>query len=304
MINRTWLCTFKTLVEVGHFTQTAEKLFMTQPGVSQHVRKLEQACGHTLLTRYQKRFDLTEQGQLMYQYACQIEQQENDLAEAMQLDSPHIGECSLACSGAIALSLYPKLLELQTQFPQLQLPVEAAPNSSILTGVHEGRIDFGIVTTIDHPELYHVNDLGDEELCLILPKAYAGQPLDFDALNTIGLIAHPDAERYLNLYFARCGEDALQQLNADVFYRSGYMNQIHQILLPVAAGLGFTVLAQSAVESCSFKDDLFIYQPNAAIKLPLSLIHKAQRHLPARKSLIKEFIIEQFILESGVKMKP
>ena len=32
MLNPVWLHTFKTLIEVGHFTQTAEKLFMTQPG--------------------------------------------------------------------------------------------------------------------------------------------------------------------------------------------------------------------------------------------------------------------------------
>ncbi|TMN84121.1 LysR family transcriptional regulator, partial [Pseudoalteromonas phenolica] len=42
MINPTWLNTFCTLVEVNHFTQTAERLFMTQSGVSQHIKKLEQ----------------------------------------------------------------------------------------------------------------------------------------------------------------------------------------------------------------------------------------------------------------------
>ncbi|QIA65943.1 LysR family transcriptional regulator [Vibrio astriarenae] len=297
MLNRTWLSTFKTLVEVGHFTQTAEKLFMTQPGVSQHVSKLEQACGHPLLTRYQKRFDLTEQGRLMYQYACQIEQQESDLAEAMQLDSPHIGECKLACSGAIALYLYPKLLDLQSRHPQLQLPVEAAPNTSILSGVHEGRLDFGIVTTIDHPELYTIAPLGDEELCLILPKSLAMSGLSFDDLNRVGLIAHPDAERYLNLYFSQCGESELEQLNADAFYRSGYMNQIHQILLPVSKGLGFTILAQAAIESSEFREDLVVYQPSKPVKLPLSLVHKAQRQLPARKRLVRDYIIEQFVSE-------
>ncbi|WP_227664755.1 LysR family transcriptional regulator [Marinobacter litoralis] len=34
MINTTWLRTFCTLVEVGHFTRTAERLHMTQSGVS------------------------------------------------------------------------------------------------------------------------------------------------------------------------------------------------------------------------------------------------------------------------------
>lgn len=51
MLNPVWLTTFKTLIEVGHFTKTAEKLFMTQPGVSQHIRKLEESCGAALIER-------------------------------------------------------------------------------------------------------------------------------------------------------------------------------------------------------------------------------------------------------------
>ncbi|MGC7906805.1 helix-turn-helix domain-containing protein [Vibrio anguillarum] len=41
-----WLNTFKTLVDIGHFTKAAELLHMTQPGVSQHINKLEAACGY------------------------------------------------------------------------------------------------------------------------------------------------------------------------------------------------------------------------------------------------------------------
>ena len=48
MLNPVWLKTFVTLIETGHFTKTAEKLFMTQPGVSQHIAKLEQASKYLL----------------------------------------------------------------------------------------------------------------------------------------------------------------------------------------------------------------------------------------------------------------
>jgi DNA-binding transcriptional LysR family regulator len=67
MLNPLWLHTFKTLIEVGHFTQTAEKLYMTQPGVSQHIKKLESACGYALIKREKKSFELTEQGQRVYE---------------------------------------------------------------------------------------------------------------------------------------------------------------------------------------------------------------------------------------------
>lgn len=47
MINLVWLKTFCTLVEVGHFTKTADMLFMTQSGVSQQVKKIRTATQYT-----------------------------------------------------------------------------------------------------------------------------------------------------------------------------------------------------------------------------------------------------------------
>ena len=66
MINITWLRSFCTLVEVGHFTRTAERLHMTQSGVSQHVRKLEQQLGAELLVRQGKQFSLSDAGERLY----------------------------------------------------------------------------------------------------------------------------------------------------------------------------------------------------------------------------------------------
>ena len=69
MINPIWLDTFITLVETGNFTRTAEQRFMTQPGVSQHLKKLEEVCQCELVVRLGKGIQLTEQGQRVYQYA-------------------------------------------------------------------------------------------------------------------------------------------------------------------------------------------------------------------------------------------
>ena len=59
MLNATWLETFTTLAEEGHFTRAAQRLNMTQPGVSQHLRKLEQQLGQRLIARDGKAFTLT-----------------------------------------------------------------------------------------------------------------------------------------------------------------------------------------------------------------------------------------------------
>ena len=62
VINSQWLRTFITLVELKHYSQTADKLCMTQPGVSQHIKKLEAQMGARLLNRIGKKFELTEAG--------------------------------------------------------------------------------------------------------------------------------------------------------------------------------------------------------------------------------------------------
>jgi DNA-binding transcriptional LysR family regulator len=171
MLNPNCLNTFKTLIDIGHFTRTAEALFMTQPGVSQHIRKLEESCGQSLLRRDKKSFELTDQGQRVYDCAKQLALNEIDLLEKLSFDDPFAGHYQLACSGSLALLLYPQLLALQSQHPQLIAQLEAAPNHRILSEVQQGRTDIGIVTHIPNPSLFDVETLGGEPLCLIFPTS-------------------------------------------------------------------------------------------------------------------------------------
>ncbi len=62
MLNATWIETFTVLAEEGHFTRAAQRLNMTQPGVSQHLRKLEQQLGQPLIVQSGKGFTLTAAG--------------------------------------------------------------------------------------------------------------------------------------------------------------------------------------------------------------------------------------------------
>ena len=68
MINPIWLHTFCTLVDVGHFTRSADKLHMTQSGVSQHIKKLELQLASELLVREGKSFNLTDAGKKVYRH--------------------------------------------------------------------------------------------------------------------------------------------------------------------------------------------------------------------------------------------
>lgn len=286
MLNPLWLNTFKTLVEVGHFTQTAEKLHMTQPGVSQQIKKLENACHHSLIRRENKGFELTEQGRIVYEYALKIAKDEANLIENLSFDDPYSGQCKLSCSGSLALLLYPQLLSLQQQHPNLSIHLEAAPNQKILNDLQSGSIDLGIVTHIPNSNLYQSEIIASEALCLVLPKAYKNKKISAALLFDCGLIDHPDALHYLSLYFERCGEKELADINLDELPKSGYINQLNQILLPVAKGLGFTVLPESAVENFPGKERLYIVQTTKQVQETLYLVQKRNRNLAHRYQTI------------------
>ena len=290
MLNPVWLETFITLVDTGHFTQTAEKLFMTQPGVSQHINKLEEACGHLLIKRDKKSFVVTEQGRLVYNYTKQLKQGENNLFEQLNFDNPFAGQCSLACSGALALMLYPKLLRLQAQQPDLHVSLKAAPNHQILQDVKTGQIDQGIVTNIPNESFFDYEALGQEELCLILGQQSDDKLSLTQTLLKLGLIAHPDAEHYLSLYVSRSEERELKRLEIGKIPVIGSINQIGQILEPLALGMGFTVLPKSAVNSFHSPELLTIIKPKKPVMESLYLVRKKNRILPKRYNALNTII--------------
>lgn len=287
-LNPLWLKTFRSVVQTRNFTETAKQLFMTQPGVSQHIRKLEQACSCTLIDRRDRSLELTHQGETVYRYALHLDEQEQQLLSALQSDDPYRGDVCCACSGSQALALYPQLLAIQSQHPALNIHMEVAPNHSILRGILAAEIDFGIVAHVNSDHRFRAQPLQAEELCLLLPPGSPAQHLNADQLNQIGLIDHPDAAHYLSLYLAGCGETRLATLPLQALQKRGYINQLSQILLPVSQGIGFTVLPRSAVDEFPQRQQLQIYQPKQCVQQQRHLISKKHRQLPARSLYLME----------------
>lgn len=294
MLNPVWLETFITLVDTGHFTKTAEKLYMTQPGVSQHINKLEEACGHSLIKRDKKSFVVTEQGRLVYDYTQALKQDQQQLFEKLNFDNPLSGTCTLACSGSLALMLYPKLLALQTQHSQVHNNIKAAPNHQILNDIKNGFIDQGIVTNIPNESFFDFEEIGQEELCLVSSKNATSDKNWTQLLMNTGLISHPDAEHYLSLFFRQCEEQELKLLDISKIPVVGSINQIGQILEPIANGIGFTVLPKSAVDSFHTPKLLNILKPQKPVMESLYLVRKKNRVLPTRYDAFNKIIKQEW----------
>lgn len=63
------LTTFCTVISEGSMTAAAEKLYLTQPAVSQQIRNLEEELNVELLQRGSRQAKPTAQGQILYEYA-------------------------------------------------------------------------------------------------------------------------------------------------------------------------------------------------------------------------------------------
>lgn len=288
MLNSTWLETFVVLCEAGHFTRTAEVLGMTQPGVSQHLRKLEAQVGHPLITKHGKGFSLTPAGEAVLAMGQSRRREEKSLQQSIAHDAADVGEVSIGCSGSFAMLLYPRLLSLMQASPALTIRLEATPRERIITGVLDRHFDLGVVgQKPDHPRLDAIR-LGVEELCLLLPAGEEVGDLSLEALDRRGFVAHPDGFAYA---------DELFSLNFPEHYRGadrlnvrGFVNQISQIPAPVAHGIGYTLLPRSGVDAYSDRDRLQIVPLPESRSHDLWLIFSRGRQMPARIPPVSEII--------------
>ena len=69
------LKTFMTVVQEGSFTRAATKLKVSKVAVSKQIRKLEDSIEQQLLSRNNRRIQLTDLGEQFYQQCLQIDRE-------------------------------------------------------------------------------------------------------------------------------------------------------------------------------------------------------------------------------------
>lgn len=288
MLNSQWLESFVVLCETGHFTKAAHLLNMTQPGVSQHLRKLESQVGQPLISQQGKSFSPTPAGEAVLAFGRARRAEEKALRETVLQDDPAVGEVTIACSGSFAMLLYPHIFSEMQASPDLTIRLEATPQDQVLAGVLEGRFDLGIADHDPrHPRLA-AQHLGQEELCLVLPDDLAQSAISFQALERLGFVAHPDGFSYADELFSLNFPEEFQ--GSDHLRVRSFVNQISQIPSPVAHGIGYTLLPRSGVSSYPDKHKLHVAPLPHRLRHNLWLTFRKGRTLPARVTRIAQLI--------------
>jgi len=135
--------TFLTLCETMNYTLAAQRLHITQPAVTQHIRALESQYGCKLFTYDGKKLTKTPQGEILERSGNAIRYQEARTLEAMQgSDRQHLAIGATKTIGEFVIHhMIAKFLEN----PKHTLRVEVDNTEKILALIDKGELDFALI---------------------------------------------------------------------------------------------------------------------------------------------------------------
>lgn len=242
------LDTFLTVCQCMNYTQAAQRLHMTQPAVSQHIRWLEEQYGVPLFRYAHKRLELTPAGKLLMQAALTMQRDAQRLQSQLQaLEHPRpllrlgatltIGEFVLADP----LARYCKA------HPQVQLQLQVANTRELLQRINRGELDFALVEGYFDPLAFDSLTYSTQTF---LPVCSSRFPLPDYPLQLEDLLAYPLLVREQGSGTREVLEKFLASHNHCVqdFASCLEVGSIHVLKALLLQELGVSFLYRAAVE--------------------------------------------------------
>jgi DNA-binding transcriptional LysR family regulator len=147
MLNLYKLDIFLQVVDAGSFSAAAERLLMTQPGVSQHIQDLERTLGVKLLTRSSRGVCLTDAGKTLAGYARRIATLAAE-AEAAVTDVANVaaGEVALGATPGVSVYVLAECVQgFRSRHPKLTVHVQTDITPHIVEMLLVQKLDIGVV---------------------------------------------------------------------------------------------------------------------------------------------------------------
>lgn len=211
---------FKVLAEELHFRKAAEKLFITQPGLSRQIKQLEDLYQVQLFERNKRNVKLTDAGKFLKEEVNKIEIQLQLTGKKLKV----IGEgyevlLRIGFIGSAAQKILPDLLmALYNRFPLVKTEMEELSNSVQMEMLLQNKLDIGFVRLTHPPSGIAALQLLKEHFVLVTPKDY---PLNKIKLKSIKQLQH---EKFI--LFAPGYSPEYYQLVKSIFTDAGFDPQV------------------------------------------------------------------------------
>ncbi|WP_349901698.1 LysR substrate-binding domain-containing protein [Parafrigoribacterium humi] len=135
------LKTFVTLAETLSFTGAGARLGLSQPTVSQHIRKLEVAAGRNLVVRDTREVRLTDNGDALLGFARTI-LAAHDQAASYFTGSAMRGRLRFGSADDLALTQLPQILrDFRQLYPHINLELTVGQSGFLTRRLLAGQLD-------------------------------------------------------------------------------------------------------------------------------------------------------------------
>ncbi|RVW09300.1 LysR family transcriptional regulator [Prescottella agglutinans] len=233
---------FIAVAEEQHFGRAAARLGMTQPPLSQGIKKLERELGVTLFHRGSKGVALTAGGQALLPDALELVRQARRFTATARRRGSQERSLRLGVMPKVPTSLVADLVStVRAATPSGLVEVTIAPSVDLIEQLGSGAVD---VAVVEHPALVERlvgTDVVSLPLTLLVPATHPAAKHDPCELSRLGglRIASPP----------RADGPAAYDLQGDAFARIGIdLEAVHApddrwALASVAAGQAFALTA-------------------------------------------------------------
>lgn len=262
MTGLTELRYFLTVAKTSNISRAAELCGISQPALSQSLKRLEDSVGVQLLDRAKTGVRLTRAGERFASQSKELMEKWEALSKSARgTDKAVSGYFKIGCHPSVAIYSLPKFMrELQSAHPDLHIGLAHGLSREVANDVIEWRADFGIVINPPkHPDLV-IREIGKDEVTLwVNPKVKAPDTL----------IAEPSLLQT---------QDILKQLEKRKlkFSRKIESSNLEVILALTQSGAGVGILPTRVVRSPLASNTLQPFSSKSPIyKDSLCLIYRA-----------------------------
>jgi DNA-binding transcriptional LysR family regulator len=243
MLDAHQLNIFLVAAETLNFTQAAERLHMSQPSISQHIRALEKHFDEELFIRQGRSLILSDAGRVLIPLAQQFVKQSTRINEAMSSLKGHIkGRINIGCNATSGRYILPTYFaQFHDLYPEVTICCQTDLCDTPFDELRNGNLHF-LFTNQDKAfePCFEVVEILQEEITLIThrdhPWAKQGEIEAEELLTEKFILPAENTDTYLQVNNALAMNN-LSLLQLDSFLT---LSNAEAIALSVEKGLGLS----------------------------------------------------------------
>lgn len=282
---------FVSVAEAGSFTVAAERLRITQSGLSLLVKGLEDELGVRLFDRSTRATALSVAGADFHPLAVKVlEDLDAAITSTLQLQDKQRGSVRVACTMLYGAALIPEVIAAyRAKHPAIRVRVLDSLNEQVLERVARGEVDFGVAPQRSTPPEITQESLLHDRIDLVCPRNHE-----------LARRKHVTWKQALRFPFVSLTRDFTARLQADLFAASPALalEPAHEVaytttvLGMVKAGQGITALPTAALPLVSSFGLIAIPIHEPVVHREVSVFTRRGESLSPAAESLRDFLVD------------